>query len=514
MIRTLLLALAAFATLALPHPAQADPADINAAARGVARIVIVGSDGEEVFLISHGTGFAVTPKMVVTNAHVVEQARQDSRLRIGVVPPEGRGGSFARVVAFSPRNDLALIELVEDLRLPPLTIAGQSERDAGAVFAVGYPSNVDRAQGLDLADLVRAQPPVKSQGFLSGRRPSRNFDTVLHTAPIATGNSGGPLLDDCGRVLGVNSFGADSDGPDAEFYFAVSMRELLPFLRANNVQPRVNASPCRSLAELDEAEQLRLEREQEQARQELAQRTEANREKRARAQLEAEQAVAEERENAMALASLALLLGLGAGVVAFQAKGREGKEKQLYIAGGIAAVSLVTALALWFTRPGLDEIDRRVSAAMNDGSDGSEGGEETVTAHGNLTCTLDPTRSRITGAPDATVEFEISEAGCVNNRTQYGFEAGAWSRVFVPNEEAVVNVTRYEPDTLTYRIDRYLLGQNAMSNAREERGKYSPPSCGAEGAGGTLGDMQSGVLAELPERPNERLVYRCEVGED
>ena len=102
--------------------------------------------------------------------------------------------------------------------------------------------NVDRAQGLDISDIFRSQPPVKSRGYVSGARPSRQFDTILHTAPIARGNSGGPLLDPCGRVVGVNSFGADNDGGDAEFFFAVSNRELVPFLRANDVEPRINTS--------------------------------------------------------------------------------------------------------------------------------------------------------------------------------------------------------------------------------------------------------------------------------
>ncbi|MEL7218642.1 MAG: serine protease [Pseudomonadota bacterium] len=192
--------------------ARADPGDVDAAARGVVRVVLIGQEGEEIVPISHGSGFAVTPTKVVTNAHVIREALQDDTLRIGIVPSEGEDAEFARPVAVSPRNDLALLEFAEPgMRLPPLTIAGGVSGDMGEVSAVGYPMNVDLAQGLEIGDIFRAQPPVKSRGFLSGERPSRQFDTILHTAPIARGNSGGPLLDGCGRVLGVNSFGADSD---------------------------------------------------------------------------------------------------------------------------------------------------------------------------------------------------------------------------------------------------------------------------------------------------------------
>lgn len=503
----------------LPTSAMADPSDVSAAARGVVRVVIIGTDGQNVYPVSHGTGFAVTPNRIVTNAHVVREAAQDNTLRIGIVPPEGNEGSFAKIIAISPRNDLALIEIVgNDLRLPPLTIAGVSEQDGADVSAVGYPMNVDRAQGLSMSDIFDSQPPVKSRGFLSGSRPSRQFDTILHTAPIARGNSGGPLLDSCGRVLGVNSFGADTEGGDAEFYFAVSNRELLPFLRGAKIEPRVNALPCRSLADIDEKERSRIEQEQKIALQQLTQRAEATRQKRDRARLEAELEVMTARENQMAIAAVLVLLAIGGGVIAYQARGVEGQERKLAIASGIAAIAFVAALAVWFTRPGLDEIDRRVAGTMQTGDDGTDEENDPdaidmsakATGSGAMTCVLQEDRSRITGAPNTEVEFAWAEDGCVNQRTQYGFAAGDWSRVFVPNEEAAVSVNRFDPASKTFRTDRYLLGRSAMEEARANRSAYTAPKCGTENAAAMLGDLQGAVTSGLPAQPNERLVYLCE----
>ncbi|MCR2833292.1 trypsin-like peptidase domain-containing protein [Parerythrobacter lacustris] len=519
-------ALLALFALVLPLATQADPADIDAAARGVVRVVIIGSDGDEVFPISHGTGFAVSPTRIVTNAHVVREALQDDTLQIGVVPSEGDDATYARIVSVSPNNDLALIEITGSLRLPPLTLSGGPIGDSGEVSSVGYPRNVDQAQGLEIEDIFNSQPPVKSRGFISGTRPTRQFDSILHTAPIARGNSGGPLLDGCGRVIGVNSFGAESGSSEAEFYFAVSMKELIPFLNANGVPARVNELPCRSLSELDEAERARIEAEQDKARSDLAARSEEQREKRERAQLEAELEVQAERENAMLFTLLLLLVGTGAGVVAWQgwqkrqaAKVEDGAtadprdERKLMIGGSIAAVALIAALALWFTRPGLDAIDRKVDAAMAEDGDGNDTPGAKATASGALTCTLDVSRSRITGAPDETVEFGWQDDGCVNGRTQYGLASGEWSRVFVPDQDEAVSINYYDPATETFRTDRYLLGRNAMSAAREARGKYSPPSCDRANAAAELGDLQGAVTSLLPEAPNERLVYRCEVKE-
>jgi hypothetical protein len=508
----LLGALALLLTL-LAIPASADPGDVDAASRGVVRVVIIGTENGQPSPVSHGTGFAVTPTRIVTNAHVVAEAVQDDTLRIGIVPSEGEGGAFARVVAVSPRNDLALLEIAKgSLRLPPLALAGSVSSDLGEVSAVGYPMNVDLAQGLDMGDIFRAQPPVKSRGFLSGERPSRQFDTILHTAPIARGNSGGPLLDPCGRVIGVNSFSSDSASGDAEFYFAVSLRELVPFLRNNGVEPVTNALPCRSIDELNAEERQRMEAAQSEARAALEQRSETLREVREKAQLTAQMEVLGERENRMALALIALLAAIGGGYAALVWHGDEARRTHSRIAAAMAASALVVALLLWFTRPGLAEIEERVAAALDkaEGKDAPSPAGGAGASEGALICTLVPERSRVTSARTDDVAFEWSADGCVNGRTQYGLgQAGEWSRVFAADEDAAVAVNTYDPETRTLRTDRYLLGQEALAAAREARSAYTPPACGVSDAARTLGEQQSALIAQLPQRPNERLVYNC-----
>lgn len=492
-----------------PMPAQAEPADIDAAARGVVRVVIIGDNNGELFPISHGTGFAVSGDTVVTNAHVVRDALRDEGMQIGIVPNGGGEAVYGRIVAVLARNDLALVRITGSLRLPPLALAGGAPPDSGEVTSVGYPMNVDRAQGLDLSDIFRSQPPVKSRGYVSGARPSRQFDTILHTAPIARGNSGGPLLDPCGRVVGVNSFGADNDGGDAEFFFAVSNRELVPFLRANDVEPRIIAAECRSMADLDEAERDRMEREQSAARADLAERAEARRIKRERALLEAEQGVFVEREDRVILAVVLLLVAFGLGqwaLALWQADPRD--EKRARIVGGASAALVLAAIAAYLTRPGLDEIDRRVAAAMQDPDDG-EGEAETPGGNLALLCRLVPERSRVTSAKVEDIEFDWTADGCVNERTQYGLAGGSWSRVFVPNAEDAVSVSSFDPDRRIFRTERYLLPREAMSEARTARGKYSAPECGSDNAAARLGDLQGEVLAQLPRQANERLVYEC-----
>ena len=513
LLRLMLLAL----TLALmPAPVAADPADVDAAARGVVRVVLIDRSNGEVTPVTHGSGFAVSPTLIVTNAHVIREALLDDTLRIGIVPSDGDTEAFAVPVAVSPKNDLALLRISEGtLRLPPLTLAGGVSGDMGEVSAVGYPMNVDLAQGLEMRDIFRAQPPVKSRGFLSGERPSRQFDTILHTAPIARGNSGGPLLDGCGRVLGVNSFGADSDGSDAEFYFAVSLRELVPFLRENGVEVSVNALPCRSIEELNAEERARFDQQRAEARERLAARDAELAEARGAARSQAQIEIMEARENAMGLAMVLLLVGIGAGYSAVQL--RKGltetpaNRNRAMIAAGVAGTAIIATVLVWITRPGYTEIEERVAVLLGETGPGDEPATTSTagTREGTLICTFVPERSRVTGARTDDVELEWAADGCANARTQYGLNSGEWTRVLIPREEEAVSVSTYDPDTHTFQTDRYLLGRSAMATAREARSGYSPPSCGVTDAARLVGEQQSAIIAQLPDRPNERLVYSC-----
>lgn len=503
-----------FGFVALPAPAGADPADIAAAARGVVRVVVLGHDGDQLFPVSHGTGFVVQGNRIVTNAHVVEEIMQLPGLTLGIVPPQGGEAVPGHVVAFSPKNDLALVEADKPLHLPALAIASAPPQDSTLVSAVGYPMNVDKAQGLSVADVLRPQPPVKSQGYVSGERPSREFDTILHTAPIARGNSGGPLLDSCGRVVGANSFGTDSQGADAEFFFAISTREILPFLRANGVEPVVNGLPCRSLAELDAQERAQSERDAQTAI-ELARKQEAESTlQRDKARRIAEFSIITERDNGMALAGLLLAVAMFAGLYAWHMRqnGDQRRTRLATIGGGVAVLAM---LIVWVLRPAMNEttVEHRAVASLADKPAAAADKPRPVekqAAASSLVCTIDLARSRVTTAETNDVPLTWSEDGCVNSRSQYGLASGKWSRILVPQDEEVVSVARYAPDKREYRVERYLLSHDAMQAVRTERARYTPPSCGGgKTIASDFGERQNTVAALLPDQANERLVYTC-----
>ncbi|WP_298395334.1 serine protease [Sphingobium sp.] len=500
-------------TLALITPASlhAEQQDIASAARGVVRVALVATDGSDAYFVGHGSGFAVAPDKVLTNAHVVELAREEKNLVIGVIPSEGTKTYGGRIIAYSPGNDLALIQL-EEGRLPVSTFYAGAVSDGQHVTAIGYPGTVDRAQGLGLKQLVQPLATVKTSGTISSGRASQSFDTLLHTAPLAAGNSGGPLVDDCGRVLGVNSFGSVSDGNDAEFGFAVSWREVASFLRQAGISSLHTVVGCRSMAEADAAEASITQREAQASEQKDRASADAREQALTKARDDAERDVITARENAMAGAAVLLalaVLGLGAGGLFYN----QGKEKQAtwFLAGG--GVLLLAALGLFFLKPSFASIDERVKLPQDKG----------VTSNGAFAwagdniCRVDLNRSRLTVSQPNDIGFNWAEGGCVNGDTQYVASGTGWQRTIVPDDSNYVTSSQFDPASGTLRVQRWLPDLDTMDKARAllKDGSDASPikGCGSDSALLTrIASLQSNMTTLLPAQPNERIVYHCQKG--
>jgi hypothetical protein len=516
LVRPLLFVLALLALFGVARPALADPADIAAASRGVVRVVLVRSGFLGTSMLGHGSGFAVAPDMIVTNAHVVADAHNDGNVVIGVIPSQGRASYPAHIVAYSPGNDLALLQLGNHAALPPLTLFPGPVPDGMQIAAVGYPGNVDAAQGLNAGDMVTPQDTVRTYGQVSAGRSSKEFDTILHTAQLGAGNSGGPLLDTCGRVLGVNSFGTVSDnGTDSSFFFAISMRELQPFLKTAGVVPHLASLPCTSIADLDRADSQRSVSEQSRLAAEAVARTAAREHAFDKARHDAELDVLAERDNGLAIAALLLVAAIGAGTFAFV---QRGKVRNFRIGAGLVVVLVIGAGFAWILRPALADIDNRakdriaeIDASGTPVPEAEADASGTTATPAKLICVLDPQRSRVTVSDITDVPLQWSAGGCVNGKTQYGLAQDGWSRVLVPNGEDTIAVTHYDPATHSYTVERFLMGIEDMNRARAERTKIAFPPCGAsEDLARQLGTAQGAIKALLPAQPNERMRYTCQ----
>ncbi len=482
---------------ALAAPARAD--DISVAGRSVVRVVVVafGEDGE-IAGFGHGSGFAVAPNRVVTNAHVVAMAADGSKtVAVGVVPSEGARESGARILAVDPARDLALLEVPQGGLIPIPLYVGPIE-DGMPVAALGYPGNVDLATARSAGDYITPLPPTRSIGIFSNVRPINGITTLLHTANIARGHSGGPLLDQCGRVLGVNTLITRNENGDAPFAFAVANRELTAFLRQARQPFQAVATECVGMAD-----RLRQDRDRTAAEESARQAAEAARARETRERALAQ--IQERREARLALAVLLLALALvgggGAGIMLVK-----DRHRPAMILGGGGLVLLGCAVAAFLSRPSFADAEAARPAAGDAAAPAAP-----ARFAGRNNCRLVPERSRVTVSSAADVPLDWTETGCVNARTQYAQNGEVWTRILVPSDEQAVAVLQFRPASGEYVVTRYLLDAQAMARVRALRRGVDVKACTADQEARTvLAHQQREIGAVLPSLPNERLVYACE----
>ena len=489
--------------------AQENP-DIDAAARSVVRVVVLATDESGARQeLGMGSGVAISPTRIVTNAHVVEAAVARGGF-VGIVPSEGRKRYVGEVVAYSADLDLAIIALKSG-RITPATVYAGRLADGAAVAALGYPYGVDRAMASGVDEVIRPQSPVKSLGHVGGRRTNERFDTVLHDAAIGRGNSGGPLIDACGRVVGINSFLSISEGIDSTFAFAISARELNAFLTKSKVTPAVSMTPCLSQDDAAAREAALTRAEQDAAAVE-AKRADGDVAKAATEKLRIRDDISGERENGLAVAVALFGLGLLAAVGGIVVLGRPTPEQRRLapVALVLAGLALLGAVFVFLARPKLSEVEDRYVAAHPAKPAAQAAFAETG---GTRLCKINLDRSRVTISKTDDVPLTWKDDGCANGKTQYGSNAGVWSRTFVPNGEATVTIQSYDPAKTRYTVERYLMGADAMDKARSIRARYRNNACTTDVAQRqSVADMESAIRTVLPPAPNERLVFDCKGG--
>jgi serine protease Do len=163
-----------------------------------------------------GSGFIIDPAgYIVTNNHVIEDAET-----IEVTLNDGRQFQ-ARVIGRDPKTDLALIKVDDAPTLPHVDLGNSAEARIGDwVLAVGNP--------FGLGGSVNA-------GIISARGRDINsgpYDDYLQIdAPINRGNSGGPLFDARGRVIGVNTAIYSPSGGNIGIGFAIPAETAADIVR-------------------------------------------------------------------------------------------------------------------------------------------------------------------------------------------------------------------------------------------------------------------------------------------
>ncbi|MEY4794580.1 MAG: hypothetical protein RL724_1516 [Pseudomonadota bacterium] len=176
--------------------------------------------------VSSGTGFVVASQRIMTNHHVVDGcAEMSARLPNGQEIP-------AIVIASDATRDLALL---------------RTEADAGPILPFRGSATVRRGEGVvtygfPLAGLLSSGPTLTTGEVSALAGLADNPRHIQISAPVQPGNSGGPLLDMRGQVIGVvvsklnaGQVARQTGDIPQNVNFAVKHTEALDFLREQNV---------------------------------------------------------------------------------------------------------------------------------------------------------------------------------------------------------------------------------------------------------------------------------------
>ncbi len=235
-------------------PRQADPATGEAEPGTLLQII----EDQTVLVLSisgdgfgTGSGFFVSPDHVVTNHHVVLNAMNGHGTVYVTNRRLGRLQEAQIVATHGPLEtvggDYALLRIA-DVAMPYYTLRSSIETmKLQNVIAAGYPGAILETdanfQALRDGDAAAIPDVSVTAGIVNTEQdlgPSTR--ALIHTAVISPGNSGGPLVDGCGRAVGVNTFGRTSG--QRHLNFALATTDLLRFLERTGVGVSADGGAC------------------------------------------------------------------------------------------------------------------------------------------------------------------------------------------------------------------------------------------------------------------------------
>lgn len=164
----------------------------------------------------HGSGFLISnPGYVLTNQHVVGQNKQ-------VIVIMGDQEHRATVVRSNPGRDVALLKLEKDFTAQPLHINADAVNLGEEIYVVGTP--LDERLSFSI-----------SRGIISARRVLDQRSFYQTDAAVNPGNSGGPVFNGAGNVIGITVAGLfTSDGGSKNINYVIPIMDAL---KALDIEP-------------------------------------------------------------------------------------------------------------------------------------------------------------------------------------------------------------------------------------------------------------------------------------
>lgn len=197
-----------------------------------------------------GSGFFVGPNLIVTNRHVIQGVDPSS---IIVANKKLGGPRHVSLLAMTPSDaiggaDLALLRIDGNSGIQPLSLT-KTVQPLDEVIAAGFPALLMQSDA-NFERLLKGNVQAMPQIILTDGRinaiqtTDMGIQIMPHSAAVSGGNSGGPLVDACGRVVGINTFIAADKDQVAHANYAQKADDVITFLQQNNAAATVVSGPC------------------------------------------------------------------------------------------------------------------------------------------------------------------------------------------------------------------------------------------------------------------------------
>lgn len=186
--------------------AAGKPAPISEAGAGVVSIVLPSGHGSGVLISAEG--------YILTNHHVAGDGG-----KVRVIWPDGTE-STGEVLRSDRRRDVALVKIAPS-KVPPLAIRHTAVKVGETAYAIGTPMERELAGTL-------------TRGVVSGMRTLNGQPFIQSDVTVTHGNSGGPLLDEKGQIVGLTVSGLESNGAPLGLNFFIPIDDAL---RALAIKP-------------------------------------------------------------------------------------------------------------------------------------------------------------------------------------------------------------------------------------------------------------------------------------
>jgi S1-C subfamily serine protease len=246
---------AAIQASASTQPTSSQTASLDNSAKPLGRDALVARlNAMTVFVLTpkaFGSGIVVGPNMILTNRHVVEPSKGEGIIVMNKAAGLAKKGQLVAMTDSSSFNseDFALISVDSAISAEQPQLASAA-LPLDVVIAAGYPgaviSNDQSFRKLLEGGEGDAPDLVLSTGIINTiQNTASSVPVIVHTAEISPGSSGGPLVNQCGQVVGINTFLNEGAGGIARF--AISARVIDEFLSSHQIH-LPSGPPCAALA--------------------------------------------------------------------------------------------------------------------------------------------------------------------------------------------------------------------------------------------------------------------------